>query len=57
MIDDELARLRAAGRAKAADLPDISPECARRVAELLREPINQCVAEKRGKRTSVGAAA
>jgi predicted GIY-YIG superfamily endonuclease len=47
MSDDERTRLRAAGRAKALALPSISPECARRVAELLREPINRFVADSR----------
>jgi hypothetical protein len=44
---EERARLRAEGRRAAAKLPDISPKCARHLAELLREPINQYVAEQR----------
>jgi hypothetical protein len=44
---DERARLRAEGRRRAAaELPDITPACARRIAELLREPINQHVAKQ-----------
>ncbi|WP_224148460.1 hypothetical protein [Mycobacterium avium] len=41
MTTEERARLRAAGRAKAALLPPISPESGRRVAELLRYPVNE----------------
>jgi len=44
---EERARLRAEGRRAAAELPPVSPECARRIAEMLREPINQYVAEQR----------
>jgi hypothetical protein len=40
---DERVRLRDAGRAKAAELPDVSAESARRIAELLREPVNRFV--------------
>jgi hypothetical protein len=48
---DEPARLRAQGRRRAAvELPDITPECARHIAELLREPINQYVAKQRRNR-------
>jgi hypothetical protein len=48
---DERVRLRAEGRRRAAaELPDITPECARRIAELLREPINQYVAKQRRNR-------
>ena len=47
MNAEELARLRAEGRQAAAKLPDITPECARRIAELLREPLNQYVAGQR----------
>lgn len=43
-MNAQLAPLRAAGRRKAAScLPPVSPECARRIAELLREPLNQFV--------------
>jgi hypothetical protein len=45
--NEELVRLRAIGRAKAAGLPDISPECARRIAAIMRESINRVVAENR----------
>jgi hypothetical protein len=41
--EQQRAELRAAGRAKAAELPGISAESARRIAELLREAINQHV--------------
>jgi hypothetical protein len=44
---EECARLRAEGRRAAAKLPDIAPECARHIAEMLREPINRYVAEQR----------
>jgi hypothetical protein len=47
MNAEERARLRADGRRAGAQLPDISPECARRIAELMREPINRYVAEQR----------
>jgi hypothetical protein len=40
---EELAAIRATGRAAAADLPPISPEGARRIARLLAEPINTYV--------------
>ena len=51
MNAEERARLRAEGRRRAAaELPDITPECARRIAELLREPINQYVAKRRRNR-------
>lgn len=43
MTPQQRAELRAAGRAKAAALPPISTECARRVAELLREAANHHV--------------
>jgi hypothetical protein len=43
MTPEQRAQLRAAGRAKAAELPPISPACAQRIAELLREAINQHV--------------
>ena len=50
MNAEERARLRAEGRRHAAaELPDITPECARHIAELLREPINHHVAEQRRK--------
>ena len=42
-----LIAARAAGRRAAATLPDISPECARRIAALLREPVNEFVREQR----------
>jgi hypothetical protein len=42
---EERARLRAAGRAKGAGLPQISPETYRRIAELLRVPVNQFMKE------------
>lgn len=38
---EQRAQFRAAGRAKAAELPAISPACAARIAELLRDAINQ----------------
>jgi hypothetical protein len=51
MNAEERARLRAEGRRRAAaELPDITPECARHIAELLREPINQYVAKQRRNR-------
>jgi hypothetical protein len=49
MDAEERARLRAEGRRAAAKLPDISPETARRIAEIMREPINRYVAEQRRK--------
>src|SRR4051794_12526410 len=55
MNAEERARLRAEGRRAAAELPDISPECARRIAELLREPINQYVADQRRAQRQDGA--
>ena len=57
-MTDEYDRLRAAGRAVAAGLPQLSPECCRRIAELLREPINQFVtAQRRCERGGVDGAA
>jgi hypothetical protein len=41
MNPEQRAALRAAGRAKAAELPPISHACATRIAELLREAINR----------------
>jgi hypothetical protein len=49
MQHNEVQRLRAAGRRAAARLPDISPECARRIAALLREPVNEFVRKQRHK--------
>ena len=49
MSDEERERLLEAGWRAAASLPPISPECARRVAELLREPVNRFVAAQRAK--------
>jgi hypothetical protein len=43
MTPEQRARLRAAGRAKAGELPPISPAFAARIAELLRKAINQQV--------------
>ena len=40
LTPEQRAQLRAAGRAKAAELPPIAPECAQRIAELLREAVN-----------------
>ena len=56
MNAEERARLRAEGRRRAAaELPDITPECARHIAELLREPINQYVAKQRARCARDGA--
>ena len=44
---DGRARLRAAGHRAAADLPAISPESSRRIAEILRESLNRFVARAR----------
>ncbi len=49
MNPDQHAALRDAGRRKAAELPPVSPECARRVAELLAAPINEFVKAKGGR--------
>lgn len=43
MTPEQRAALRRAGRAKAAELPPIAPAYAVRIAELLRESINQHV--------------
>lgn len=43
MQPEERAALRAAGRRAAASLPLLSPEACRRVAALMREPMNQVV--------------
>jgi hypothetical protein len=43
MTPEQRAALRQAGRAKAAALPPVSPECAARIAELLRDPINTLI--------------
>jgi len=43
MQPEERAALRAAGRRAAASLPPLSPEACRRVAALMREPMNQVV--------------
>jgi hypothetical protein len=43
----ERKRLREAGRRAAQELPSISPESARRVADAVREPLNEYVAERR----------
>jgi hypothetical protein len=43
MSPEQRAQLRAAGRVKAAELPAICPARAQRIAELLREPLNQHV--------------
>ncbi len=45
--------LRAAGRRAAADLPPLTPEQCRRIAALLREPMNQLLRTERA--LSVGA--
>jgi hypothetical protein len=50
MNAEERARLRAEGRRAAAKLPDITPEAARHIAELLREPINQYIEQRRPQR-------
>jgi hypothetical protein len=47
---EERARIRAAAHRTADSLPELSPDCCRRIAELLREPINQYVAERRKNR-------
>ena len=47
MNTEERERIRAAAHRTADSLPDISPECCRRVAEIMREPINRYVAEQR----------
>jgi hypothetical protein len=40
---EQRAALRQAGRRAAAELPPVSPECAKRIAELLRDPINAII--------------
>jgi hypothetical protein len=47
MTAAERAELRAAGRRAAANLPDLTPEQCRRVAMLLREPVNAFVKAQR----------
>lgn len=47
MNAEERARIRAAAHRTADSLPELSPDCCRRIAELLREPINRYVAEQR----------
>jgi hypothetical protein len=47
MTPEQRAQLRAAGRAKAAELPDLSSESARRIAEMIRVQINQYLATQR----------
>jgi len=49
---NQRARLRAAGRRAAASLPDLSPECCRRIAALLREPVNAFVNAERQRRAA-----
>jgi hypothetical protein len=50
VTEEERRRLRAAGRRDAAaTLPDVSPECARRIAEIMREPLNEYVSRQRKK--------
>jgi hypothetical protein len=46
---EERARIRAAAYRTADSLPELSPDCCRRIAELLREPINKYMAEQRRK--------
>ncbi len=48
----ERATLRAAGRQAAATLPPLSPEACRRVAALLREPMNQLLKAERARSVS-----
>lgn len=57
MTPEQRAELRAAGWAKAAELPPISPACAQRIAELLREAINDQVRDQKAttRKSSVGA--
>jgi hypothetical protein len=43
----ERAALRAAGRRAAANLPPLSPEQCRRIAALMREPMNQLISAER----------
>ena len=47
MKPDEQTRIRAAGKHAAAKLPAISAECAKRIADLIREPINTFVKAER----------
>jgi hypothetical protein len=47
MPDSNRAALRAAGAKAAASLPPISAECARSIAELMRQPINQYISTMR----------
>lgn len=47
LSDEERARLRALGRARAATLPALSPEAYRHIAELLRQPLSQFLSAKR----------
>ncbi|MGO9510336.1 MAG: hypothetical protein ACLPXZ_24470 [Mycobacterium sp.] len=52
MKHDERTRIRAAGKHAAAKLPEISAECAKHIAELIREPINTYVKAERDRRAS-----
>jgi hypothetical protein len=47
MSPEQRAELRAAGRRAAANLPDPIPEQCRRIAALLREPVNEFVKSQR----------
>jgi hypothetical protein len=44
---EERARILAAAHRTADNLPELSPDCCRHIAELLREPINRYVTEQR----------
>lgn len=50
---DERQHLRTVGRRAAAQLPEVSAETYRRIAELLREPVNQFIRARRGGDPSV----
>ena len=47
MTDNDLDRIRAAGKHAAAVLPEISAECAKRIADLMRESINTFIKAER----------
>jgi hypothetical protein len=49
MTDDEKHRLRQAGREVGATLPPVSAETYRHIAELIRDPINTYVGDRRRK--------
>jgi hypothetical protein len=49
MPDDQRKRMWERGWEDAANLPEVSPDCYRRIAEMLRDPINRFVQSERAR--------